>query len=346
MMRTMRRLSLLALPALLAACGGHAGKSDAQTGTAPARPAPSLSAPAPGKVLAARPVGRQLRVIVRLSGTAAAGQQLDLRGRCGRLDCEGITFADSAGRWHTRLELFSPPRKRAVTLQVAYADAHGGERPTTVTLRLRKVAAAPAQAAPQPAPPSSLPPATGGTSAGGTTPFSGARDVIVIGDSLAVGMARPLKADLGNWPLSVDGRIARPLAEGMQILSETPLPAGEQGAHAVLEFSLFTNDDPGNVDALEQAVRYSISRLGAHGCAVWATIARPPLHGMSYAAANDRLQALANDPQLAGRLLVVPWKEEVTAHPSWLGRDHVHATAIGYAARAQMYADAARACAA
>jgi hypothetical protein len=352
-MRWMRRLALLAVPAVVAACGGSARQSDAQTAAPVARPAPRLYTPAPGKVLAAQAFGKQLHVIVHLTGTAAPGQQLSLRGRCGGIDCEGITFADSNGRWRTRMELYSPPRKHAVALLIAYADPQSGERPTTVTLKLRKTKAQPVpEAAPQSAPPKSAAPSTGGTSTGGTAapsganPYSGARDVIVIGDSLAVGMARPLKADLGDWPVSIDGRIGRPLAEGMQILAETPLPPGEEGAHTVFEFSMFTNDSPSNVTQLEQAVRYSISRLGAHGCAVWATIARPAQRGVSYNAANDRLEALANDPSLASQLIVVPWKQEVTAHPSWLGSDHVHATPEGYAARAKMYAEAAQACAA
>jgi len=347
-------MALLAIPAVVAACGDSARKSDAQTAAPTARPAPRLYTPAPGKVLAAQPFGKQLHVVVHLTGTAAPGQQLELRGRCGGIDCEGITFADSNGHWRTRMELYSPPRKHAVALQIGYADPQSGEHPTTVTLKLRKSKAAPVpEAAPQAAPPagggssgSGGGTTTGGAAAPSGSTYNGMRDVIVIGDSLAVGMARPLKADLGDWPVAIDGRIGRPLAEGMQILAETPLPYGEEGAHAVFEFSLFTNDSPANVDQLEQAVRYSISRLGAHGCAVWATIARPAQHGVSYKLANDRLEALANDPALASRLLVVPWQQEVRAHPDWLGSDHVHATAVGYAARAKMYADAAQACAA
>jgi hypothetical protein len=40
----------------------------------------------------------------------------------------------------------------------------------------------------------------------------------------------------------------------------------------------------------------------------------------------------------------VPWAEQVAHHHGWKARDHVHATAVGNLARAQMYADAARAC--
>ena len=54
----------------------------------------------------------------------------------------------------------------------------------------------------------------------------------------------------------------------------------------------------------------------------------------------------APERHLAGHLLVVPWDAEVARHQGWKAHDHVHATAAGYLARAQLYADAARSCAA
>jgi lysophospholipase L1-like esterase len=132
----------------------------------------------------------------------------------------------------------------------------------------------------------------------------------------------------------------------MDILKETQIPPGDDGARAILAFSLGTNDGPQSTDTLEAAVRYSLSRLGEHGCAIWATIARPPLAGVSYKAMNQRLYEIANDPQYTAQLLIVPWAEQYAKHKSWRRSDGVHATPEGYAARAQMYADAARACAA
>jgi hypothetical protein len=345
------RLALLALPLTLAACGtggSNAGTQAADAGTTTTTSAPAtrarvrIIAPTAAHTVGAQSLGRRLRAVVRVSGRAAAGQQLTLRGACGGLDCEGITFADVHGHWRTRLELFTPRGTRRVRLTVAYADARAGERPAAVTLRLRRMVVAPPPAPPTPTVPSASP----GTTADGGTPYTGARTMIVIGDSLAVGMAQPLRTDLTGWEVSVDGRIGRPLDEGMQILADTPLPSGSRGAHAILAFSLFTNDSPTAVDALEAAVRRSVGRLGVHGCAIWATIARPPYQGISYRAANQRLRALASDPSLAGRLLLVPWQEGYASHASWRAGDGVHATATGYAARAQMYADAARSCAA
>ena len=108
-------------------------------------------------------------------------------------------------------------------------------------------------------------------------------DVLVIGDSLAVGMADTLRASLPGWQVSVEAKISRPLATGMQIL------AAQADAPAILAFSLFTNDDPGATAALERAVRATAAPPG--GCAVWATIVRPPYNGVSYDARQPRPRA-------------------------------------------------------
>jgi len=142
-----------------------------------------------------------------------------------------------------------------------------------------------------------------------------------------------------TWPgfkVSTNAQTGRPLATGMQILAGTPV-----NGPTALAFSLFTNDDPTHVSQLESAVRTSVSRAGPNGCAIWATIVRPPLNGVSYAAANRKLAQLAN--QLP-RLRIVPWAAAVAQNPSWLASDGVHSTPTGYKARAQMYANAAKSC--
>src|SRR6185312_11690243 len=123
------------------------------------------------------------------------------------------------------------------------------------------------------------------------------RRLVLVGDSLAVGIQNQLAADLSGWSVSANARTGRPLAAGMRIIDRTAF-----SAPAVLAVSLFTNDSPRNVDALEAAVRDSVARVGPEGCAVWATIVRPKVGGVSYGAANARLQALA--AQYGGRLLL------------------------------------------
>ena len=163
------------------------------------------------------------------------------------------------------------------------------------------------------------------------------RDVLVIGDSLAIGMADSLRAALPGWRVRIDARIGRPLGEGMQIL------AAERDPPAILALSLFTNDGPGATAQLAQAVRATATRPG--GCAVWATIAAPPIDGVSYAAANDLLHQLARDPDLAPGLQLVDWRALVGRAPSFLEGDRVHGTPAGYRALGRLYADAIRACA-
>ena len=338
------RLAPIAPLALLLAAGGGNEAAPAQTqAPAPAtRAQVVVYAPAKDKVVTAQAyTGRQLRAVLRVSGRAAPGQQLSLRGACGRYSCEGITFADAEGRFKTRMELIG---RRSVKLTVGYAEPQSSERAAVVTVRLKK-AAAPTQASPTRKPPAST--STGGTAApAGGNPYSGPRTMIVIGDSLAVGMAPYLRGALEGWPVYVDGRTGRFISEGMEILAETELPPGAEGQRAILAFSLGTNDGPQNVDALELAVRESASRLGANGCIVWATIARPAMNGVSYRAMNARLEALQADPALVNRLVVVPWAREYARHKSWQRPDRVHMTPEGAAARAAMYAEAARSCAA
>ena len=167
----------------------------------------------------------------------------------------------------------------------------------------------------------------------------GTGTLVMIGDSLAEGTEPYLGGLLNGWDVTTNARVGRPLAEGMSILGQTKLPGGP----VVLAFSLFTNDSPRNVPALDAAVRASVKRAGS-GCAIWATIVRPPQGGVSYKAANQDLRKLERDPSIGGRLLVVPWAETVAANPGLVGSDGVHATQVGYQTRASLYAQAVSAC--
>ena len=163
----------------------------------------------------------------------------------------------------------------------------------------------------------------------------GAREVFVVGDSLAAEMAGLLPAALPGWRVRIDAEWGRPLAEGMRILGE------QRSLPAILAISLFTNDDPRDTEELETAVRATAARRG--GCAVWSTIVAPPFVGVSHEAANALLRRLARDRALA--LELVDWERAVARDASLMSADEVHASPSGYRARARMYAAAIRACA-
>ena len=108
----------------------------------------------------------------------------------------------------------------------------------------------------------------------------------------------------------------------------------------ILAFSLFTNDSPSNVAALEAAVRASVQRAGKGGCAIWATIARPAVRGVSYAAANARLNQLG--PSSAAPRRAVGGDRRGGPGPARARPRPRHRR--GYRKRAELYAQAAGSC--
>jgi hypothetical protein len=283
---------------------------------APASAQVQVDAPLDGAQLPAVAVGKKrVTAIVALSGRAPAGTNVPISATCRGFDCTAITFAGRDGRWATRMQLMARKGHQRVTVNVG-----GVLLRLTLSKRLAPVFSAPL--------------ALRGGLGGGDA-------VVVIGDSLAVGMAPALQGLLAGRAVLVDARIGRPLDEGMSVL------AGSDPPRASFAYSLFTNDDPIRIEELDQAVRSSVAALGPHGCAVWATIVRPKVGGRTYARVNARLRALALDPALSGRLLIADWAQAVRGHrKAWLTKDGIHGTAAGYLARAQLYADALSACAA
>jgi hypothetical protein len=348
----------LAAALAVMACGGGGERSaPAKTATEPAPSASAVEILAPDQGSTVR--GRAARAgtisaPVTVSGQADALQVVRVDGRCAERSCTKFAYTGAQGRWSARLRLVVPRRTRRWTVTADYAvspaAATGAEltvavRATKARARSRARRGAPESEAgsgttTQTQPPAS--PATPTTPAPTPTPApsSGAGGTLVlVGDSLAVGVRGLLPAALPGWKVQVLARVGRPLAEGMSVVSGLDL--SQAGRPAVLAISLFTNDDPTHTSALETAVRRTLALVGSRGCAIWATIARPPVNGVSYRAANALLARLATDN---ARLRLVPWAERVAATPQLLGADGVHPTPAGYQLRAQLYAQAAQAC--
>jgi hypothetical protein len=352
----------------IGAMGGGCGSENRAPSTSPAgSPAPvrlSIDSPQPGAMLQpTRLSPSRVQVTVELAGHADSATPVQLDAGCAARPCRATFFSDGAGEWKTQMRLRLPSSRRLLVI-TASAPA-SGVRPARLTLRVDR---APKAAAPTrrrrsrpsrpdttPSPPQPAPPASGSSttspspapSAPEKTPAqtqpapstdAGRGTLILVGDSLAVGIRSALPAQLPGWQVTVDGRVSRPLAEGMSVLAATPVPSD---GSAVLAISLFTNDDPTHTSQLQAAVSRTLSRVGANGCVVWATVARPPVDGVSYDAANTLLRRLA---RADSRLKLVPWAEQTAAQPSLLGPDGVHPTPAGYQLRARLYAQAARSC--
>ena len=356
-----RRVLAACLAAALAAvgCGGQGGARSTTARTAteatPSASAVAFLAPDQGSTVRGR-VARTgtISAPVTVSGQADALQVIRVDGRCAQRACTRFAYTGAQGRWTARLRLVVPRRTRRWTVTADYAVSPAAATNATLTLAVRatKAEARPSarRRAPQtqpggattqtqPQPPATTPaPATPAPTPAPST-GAGGGTLDLVGDSLAVGVRSLLPAALPNWKVQVLARTGRPLAEGMGIVSGLDLSQGSRPP--VLATSLFTNDDPSHTSALEAAVRRTLALVGPRGCVIWATIARPPVNGVSYRAANALLARLAADNP---RLRLVPWAEQVAANPKLVGSDGVHPTPAGYQLRAQLYAQAAQSC--
>jgi hypothetical protein len=336
-----------ALVALAAAGCGRASEppaASAPTTTPPPATAPATTpAQAPARVVILAPrrgdAVRAARVgagraagALTVTGTADPQQTVAVDGRCPARACRTTVFTDLAGRWSARVRLVVPARARHWTVRARYATAGGPRARARVTIHVAPPTPRPAPA-PAPAP------------SGPATPAPTAPPrLVLVGDSLAVGMRALLPAALPGWRVEVHAKVGRAVGEGLRILDGLRLQPGSPSAPLVVAASLFDNDAPTNLGALGQAVRATVARAGPGGCAVWATLSRPPLRGVGFGAANRVLEGLAAEPRSGGRLVLVPWADEARAHPELLGRDRVHPTRAGYAVLARLYAQAAQAC--
>lgn len=348
------------LTLFVASCGG--GKQ----APPPAEPAvaseagfahPHIAEPANGEELSATGgLGDHRNVRVKVRGEAEPNSDLIITTGCEFSGCQVNTGTDAKGRFAAEVQASATAENPRASIIVSYdpsqtidsdrvlvivkPPAANSDLPTKApktkkTHRAGREPTAVPPAATAPPLPTTTTPRNPAPAA--TAPAAGGRSLVVIGDSLAEGMKPYLAQVFPGWRITTDARVGRPLAEGMNVLTNMTAPAG-----AVYAFSLFTNDDPRSVAALERAVRTSVQRAGASGCVIWATIVRPPVGGVSYDAANAGLARLSGE--LSGRLVIADWAGAVRANPGLVGGDGVHAGGGGYRTRAALYAAAVAGC--
>jgi hypothetical protein len=149
--------------------------------------------------------------------------------------------------------------------------------------------------------------------------------VLLLGDSLAVGIAPYVDAGVGERPLTVEA------AEGRGTGTQVGLLSGYASTSAPIWIvSLGTNDNPEDFAELAPGV---MQLAGANRCVIWFDVWRTDTH--------DEINASLAD--LASRhdnLHVVPWHLTSERHPEWFTGVDVHPSSTGYAVRGQMAVDA------
>ena len=160
--------------------------------------------------------------------------------------------------------------------------------------------------------------------------WAGDADVLVVGDSLAVGTMPYLATMLGGRHVVSAAKNGITTPQGMKLMRGglkivTP---------KTVVISLGSNDgsDPRR---FADRVRRTMALLPENACVIWATIIRPPRKG-DYRGLNRVLNAAKRrDP----RIRVIDWEHAVTGGAVYLP-DGLHADAAGYRYRSTMIADA------
>lgn len=177
----------------------------------------------------------------------------------------------------------------------------------------------------------------GGTQAPSTTtpaPSTGTgapSRVLVVGDSLAVGLEPFLGSMLGPLDVSWEARSGRTTPQGLPLLRAR---LREQAKPDAVVVSLGTNDgsDPRR---FADRIRRVLRAIPEGVCVVWTDVNRPPRKGR-YAALNQVLRAAAaQDP----RLVIVDWDKAVRQHKVKLP-DGLHPDKAGFRYRARLIARA------
>ncbi|MGH2942597.1 MAG: SGNH/GDSL hydrolase family protein [Solirubrobacteraceae bacterium] len=159
-----------------------------------------------------------------------------------------------------------------------------------------------------------------------------ASDVIVVGDSLAVGTQPYLDELLADRIALNDVRNGITTPQGMRLLRmalRTVTP------RAVV-VSLGSNDGP-DPKRFADRLRRTMALLPLDTCVVWSTIIRPRRKG-DYRGLNRVLHTFKRQER---RLVVVDWEHAVTGGAVFLP-DGLHADPAGYQYRGTMIADAVR----
>ena len=163
-------------------------------------------------------------------------------------------------------------------------------------------------------------------------PTQEAGSVVLVGDSLNVGIEPYLPQVLHGWRVRSDDLVGRSTADGLSVLARMREQPGP------LVISLGTNDDPAATGAFAADVERALALAGPGRCVIWATLWRDgaPEDGL-----NGVLEAAARQHT---NLRLLSWASMLAGHPEWRAPDGTHGSPDGYAARADEAARLVRSC--
>ena len=162
-------------------------------------------------------------------------------------------------------------------------------------------------------------------SAAAAPPTDGDDAVLLLGDSLAVGIAVYVDVGLGERVLTVDAAEGRGSSTSLSLLE----PYASTSA-PIWIVSLGTND---NIDEFEPLARSIMDLAGPDRCVVWFDVWRVATDEAINASLDDIASENSN-------MHLIPWHETSALHSEWFSGEDVHPSSAGYAVRGQMAIDA------
>lgn len=155
--------------------------------------------------------------------------------------------------------------------------------------------------------------------------FPQSTSVLVIGDSLAVGIAEQVTTAMPDRQIVVEA------AEGRNTATSVALVTGHAAyTPSIWVVSLGTND---NADEFKDNAEALMGLAGDDRCVLWYDVYRPEYDTEINAILGD-IQATHSNVQL------LAWSESALAHPEWFSVDQIHPSADGYLQRSELASDA------
>lgn len=203
--------------------------------------------------------------------------------------------------------------------------ANSGSSPTTVGLVGSPPATTPSIAAPDQRRARALSAEAAGRGGLKAAVFPDTSPVLLLGDSLAVGIGSYVDAGLGDRSFSMAAAEGRSTATSVSLLAPVA-----QTAPMTWVVSLGTNDNPEEFMTNAEAV---MQLAGDKRCVVWFDVWRLDTDTAINASLGELAASHSN-------LHLIAWHDTSRQHPGWFSGADVHPSSDGYAVRGQLAVDA------